>query len=186
MNKNSKQSMRALICAASLILAGTASSDDSDLVVKGAGKYLLTTGGGSEIEVKFALHADRDDGEASGRFRQKFDFGGFPIEFHGDVTCLAVDPANGRVWVGAVITQNLSVHPGFIGDIHQPGKDVWFRVLDTGKHSEEADRTTFLGFEGAGGIITSAEYCEAQIWPDDNERTHPVTHGKIKLTLDDD
>lgn len=183
----SKPRAWALVCAASLLFAGSAWSDDGeDFQGMGAGKYLLTTGGGTELEIKFSFHGKQKNGEAKGRFRQSLVFGGLPIEFHGEVTCLSVDPANGRMWVGGIVTKNDSVHPGFTTEIHEPGKDVWFRVLDTGKHSAEADRSTFLGFEGGGGIITSEEYCEAQIWPDGNERTHPVTHGQIKLKLDDD
>ena len=149
----------------------------------GFGKYVLTTGG-TDIEVKYAMYARQGRYRVGGRFRQSLEFQGLPIEFHGKVTCLAVDPDNGRVWVGGVVTRNLSVHPGFTTEIHEPGKDVWFRVLDTGKRSPEPDRSTFLGFEGGGGIITSEEYCEAQIWPDDNERTWPVIKGRIKLKLD--
>ena len=177
----------ALFLAVSLLLASTAWSDDEqEFQAKGSGTYLLTTSGGSELPIQFAFHVEQDDDEAEGRFRQKLEFQGLPVEFHGRVTCLAVDSINGRVWVGGVVTQNLSVHPAFTTEIHEPGKDVWFRVLDTGKHSQEPDRSTFLGFEGAGGIITSAEYCDAQIWPPDNDRTHPVIRGRIKLKLDDD
>ena len=79
------------------------------------------------------------------------------------------------------MTENNSEHPDFTVDITQPGRDVWFRVLDTGD-SGEPDRLTFLGFEGGGGIITSAEYCEAAIWPDGDARTHPVTSGGITVT----
>jgi hypothetical protein len=43
------------------------------------------------------------------------------------------------------------------------------------------DRTTFMGFEGGGGIITSEEYCDLQIWPDENARTSPVTQGDIQV-----
>lgn len=187
MKVHSTSVARALVCAASLLLASFAWSDDEqEFKAKGSGTYLLTTGGGTEIPIEFAFHVKQDDDEAEGRFRQKLELQDLPVEFHGKVTCLAVDPANGRVWVGGVVTRNLSVHPAFTTEIHEPGKDVWFRVLDTGKHSQDPDRSTFLGFEGAGGIITSAEYCDAQIWPDDNDRTHPVIRGKIKLKLDDD
>ena len=63
----------------------------------------------------------------------------------------------------------------------QPGRDVWFRVLDSGEGQSEPDRTTFLGFEGDADIITSQEYCDLAIWPDDNARTSPVTEGNIQV-----
>jgi hypothetical protein len=58
------------------------------------------------------------------------------------------------------------------------GDDAWFRVLD----SDDGDRSTAMGF--AGEIPTSEEYCELQIWPDNNDRTHPVTSGQITLRSD--
>jgi hypothetical protein len=59
------------------------------------------------------------------------------------------------------------------------GKDAWFRVLDS--EGAEPDRSTFLGFERGGGITTSAEYCEKQIWPEDNARTWPVEQGGLAI-----
>jgi hypothetical protein len=55
-------------------------------------------------------------------------------------------------------------------------------VLDSGEGSAAtADRTSLFGFTGAAGIQTSPEYCAAQLWPDDNARTHPVTNGNIQV-----
>jgi len=150
-------------------------------IAKGKGTYLLS--GFVEIDFRF-LGIQQPNGRAFGKFSQSLIFQEQLIDFTAKITCLAFDRENGRVWFGGVVLYNNSEHPGFTGDIHQPGKDVWFRALDTGKHSEEADRTTFLGFEGAGGIITSQEYCDAQIWPgppddEENARTHPVIEGYI-------
>lgn len=134
----------------------------------------------------FALQARQKEGrQARGTFRHTLVFQGLLIDFDGAVTCMSVDADQGRAWIGGVVTANNSDHPSFVGEIHQPGRDVWFRVLDTGQ-GPEADRTTFLGFEGAGGIITSEEYCQARIWPgppDDepNARTNPVVAGGIKV-----
>jgi len=157
--------------------------DELEFQLLGAGRYMLT---GTDTVVDFTFFAEQDDDDAKGRFRQSLIFQDLPIEFHGKVTCLAVDADNGRVWVGGVVTRNLSVHPGFTTAIHAPGRDVWFRILDTGKKATEPDRSTFLGFEGAAGILTSEEYCEVKPWPDNNDRTHPVIKGKIRLKLDDD
>ena len=147
----------------------------------------IASGGGhydfaGAFNIQFSLSAIQHAyGSASGNFQHSTDVGGLLVDFHGTTTCLAVDSENGRAWIGGVITLNKSTHPSFQGDIFDPGKDIWFRVLDTGPSSSEPDRTTFVGFEGSGGIITSAEYCEARDWPDDNDRTHPVTGGNITV-----
>lgn len=133
------------------------------------------------------LHAVQKQHEpATGSFRHTLVFQGLLIDFVGEVTCMAVDSPRGRAWIGGIVAENNSDHPAFQTEIHEPGRDVWFRVLDTGRQAADADRTTFLGFEGAGGIITSAEYCAAQIWPgppDDepNARTNALTAGKVKV-----
>jgi hypothetical protein len=96
---------------------------------------------------------------------------------------VAVDAGEGRAWIGGVVTQNNSTHPNFTTEIHDVGRDIWFRVLDSGEGSSEApDRATFVGFEGGGGIITSQEYCEAQIWPAGNARTVGQASGNIQVT----
>lgn len=135
------------------------------------------TGGGQFVHpafgtVTFAFTAQRlADGRVTGRFQQHQPAFGFT--YQGDVTCFAVDAVNHRAWIGGVVTQSNDPDP-----IALPGKDAWFRVLDP---DDGLDRSTFLGFEGGGGIITSAEYCDAQIWPEDNARTWPVEHGSITL-----
>ncbi len=152
------------------------------------GVIASSTGGGhflvsGSIDVGFSFSAKQKmDGTANGQFRFSAELGGSPIEFHGEVICVTVDSANGRAWVGGVVTQNNSEHPSFTGEINEPGRDVWFRVLDSGEGGDsDMDRSTFLGFEGGGGIITSEEYCEAAIWPDNNDRTSPVTQGNIQV-----
>lgn len=160
------------------------------------GEIAATTGGGEyrisdTLLVKFSVAAVAADAEAAGtlltgpargQFRQSVVLDGQLIEFHGEAVCVTVDPVNHRAWIGGVVTHNNSEHPAFTTAIHQPGRDVWFRVLDLGEGAAaEPDRSTFLGFEGAAGIITSPEYCEAAIWPDDNARTSPVTQGNIQV-----
>jgi len=145
----------------------------------GGGHFLVS----GALDVTYSFSAkQKDDGTANGQFRFSVELGGLPIEFHGEVICLTVDPVNHRAWIGGVVTQNNSEHPSFTGEINEPGRDVWFRVLDSGEGGDsEMDRSTFLGFEGGGGIITSEEYCDLAIWPDDNERTSPVTQGNIQV-----
>jgi len=146
--------------------------------VTGGGHYLFA----GVFDIQFAMSAIvRDDGTVSGSFHEQLTLEGQLVDIHGTVTCVTIDPVTRRAWIGGVVTENNSEHPDFTVDITQPGRDVWFRLLDT-NDSNVPDRLTFLGFEGGGGIITSEEYCEAAIWPDDNARTHPVTQGGIKVT----
>ena len=160
---------------------GLASMEKNGVVRRatGGGHYLLS----ATFDVEFALSAvAMADGRASGQFHQSLVADGLLIEFHGEVICMSVDAVNGRAWIGGVITENNSTDPAFQGVIHQPGRDIWFRVLDAGNDSGAVDRTTFLGFEGSGGIFTSEEYCETMPWPDANARTHPVTSGNIGVS----
>lgn len=144
----------------------------------GGGHYLLS----GVADVTFSLSASQNEaGRANGTFRVKFEDSGFSYDIHGRVTCVTVDAVNNRAWVGGVITRNESTDPALQTAIHQVGRDVWFRMLDGGAGQGAVDRITFYGFEGGGGIITSAEYCAAQIWPADNARTWPVTAGNISV-----
>lgn len=122
--------------------------------------------------------------DAKGTLRFSTALSGLAIEFVGEATCLAVDAANARAWVGGVITENNSEHPAFTGAIHQVGRDIWFRVVDYGEGNgaPQVDRTTFVGFEGGGGIPTSAAYCAARIWPDGDARTGPLLEGNIQVS----
>lgn len=143
-------------------------------------------GGGYEIgslQISFSFNAiGRADGSATGRFFHSVELGGQLVEFEGRVTCVTVDAENHRAWIGGVVTANNSEHPGFLSDVHQVGDDIWFRVLDNGEGAHAAvDRSTFVGFEGGAGIITSAEYCADQPWPADDARTNPLTFGNIKV-----
>jgi hypothetical protein len=110
------------------------------------------------------------------------------IEFAGRATCVAIDAENDRAWIGGVVTRNRSTHPSFTQPIHDAGRDIWFRVVDygEGRRATQADRTTFVGFEGSAGIITSIEYCQAKLWPGPPEdvvdaRTGPLTKGNIQV-----
>ncbi len=179
------------VAALAIFSSGATADPTATLASKAApGKIMATASGHYGIAgttAAIALRALQIPGQdARGTFRTTLVFQGLLIDFSGGVTCMAVDSVNGRAWIGGIVTENNSDHPNFTTEIHQPGKDVWFRVLDTGQHSGDPDRTTFFGFEGSGGIITSAEYCAAQIWPgppDDepNARTSALVDGKIKV-----
>ena len=145
----------------------------------GGGKYLLL----NTIDAAFDFNAvsTGDDG-AEGHFFQSFIFQNELVEFHGRVTCASFDAANRRAWIGGVVTVNNSTHAQFTTPRTQPGRDVWFRVLDGGEGAgAPPDRTTIFGFEGDRGIITSAQYCAAKLWLDNNGNTFPVVHGNIQV-----
>lgn len=179
---------------ASLLLFAIADSTQANPIADAqagdstAGVVASTTGGGhflvgGSIDVSFSFSAkQKADGSANGHMRFSTELGGQAIEFHGEVICVTVDNDNNRAWVGGVVTANNSEHPGFTTEIHEPGRDIWFRVLDSGEGKDaDEDRSTFVGFEGGGGIPTSEEYCQAAIWPDDNARTSPVISGNIQV-----
>jgi hypothetical protein len=137
----------------------------------GGGSFLF--GGAIPMQFSFAAVAHAD-GSATGSFHHFYEDGGFTYEFWGEVTCVTfatVDDENRRAWIGGVLTKVSSTDPEvglFAGD------DAWFRVLD----STDGDRSTAMGF---AGFESSEAYCAIQIWPDNNERTHPVTEGQIKV-----
>jgi hypothetical protein len=117
-----------------------------------------------------------------GTFRQSRARNGLTSDFAGRVTCVTVDPANHRAWVGGVVTENNSTDPNFRQAIHEVGRDVWFRVVDNGEGANAvADRTTVLGFTGAAGFITSAQYCAGQPWLAGDANTFPVVDGNIQV-----
>lgn len=155
--------------------------DDNGITLKssGGGHYLLQ----STFDVQFAYTAKQHaDGTVQGEFHESFVADGETIAFRGDVICMALDPVNHRAWIGAVITENTSTHPDFQQWYHQPGEDVWFRVVDYGEGSDAPpDRKTFMGFENTPGIPTSEIYCQLQIWPAGDARTWPVTEGNIQV-----
>lgn len=161
----------------------------SDIPILASNGVTASATGGGHVDlgvpVKFSFSAVQRDpsGEATGQLRFSTELGGLAIDFRGRVTCMTTDPENARAWIGGVVTRNDSEHPGFTGEIHDVGRDIWFRVVDYGQggSAPQADRTTFVGFEGARGIITSEEYCAARLWLDDDVGTGPLTSGNIQV-----
>ena len=149
-----------------------------ELEVNGHGQYELSPG----MAVRLGVRAEHGRGGARGTFRQRTTDAAGTIDIAGEVTCLAVDPVNHRAWIGGKVTHNRSTDPAYRDDpTTQRGQDVWFRVLDADDVSGAPDRSTFLGFAGSAGILTSAEYCAAMIWPADNARTHQLVRGAIEV-----
>ena len=163
-------------------LAGAQSESGPGDAATGGGHFLITLASGELVDVQFGMTAvTTGGGGANGHFTHRAVFGGIAVEFQGRVTCVAVDSDNRRAWVGGVVTQNTSDHPSFTTPRTQPGRDIWFRVLDSGEGQAEPDRSTFVGFEGDAGITTSQQYCDARPWPDANARTWPLTAGNIQV-----
>jgi len=151
-----------------------------------AGVIASATGGGhlliGDLDVKFGFSAvHKYDGSAHGKFRHSVVLANQLVEFYGDVSCVSVDSEHGRAWIGGIIRRNNSEHPSFTTERTQPGRDIWFRVLDFPEGGGDPDRSTFVGFEGDADIITSLEYCAVKPWPDDNLRTSPVMQGNIEV-----
>lgn len=160
--------------------------DDSDVthVARGEGRYLIANAFDSKFDFVARQFAN---GRVAGTFRESLLLDGLTVDFEGKVICLAFDLTNRRAWIGAVITRNRSTHPSFQQAVHQPGEDVWFRVVDYGRNGEpQPDRRTFLGFENTPGIPTSQIYCDLRIWPDGDARTWPVTKGDIAVIQGED
>lgn len=149
----------------------------------GGGTYSLL-GGAVPVEFSHTAIQTSSDGTATGHARHVAEFQGERLEFHTRVTCATFDPQNGRAWIGGVITQNNSTHPFWQTDNNEVGDAIWWRVVDYGEgQNAQADRSTFVGFEGNAGIITSREYCDAQIWPAGDARTGPLTEGEIQVRV---
>ena len=105
----------------------------------GGGHFQLTLASGEVVDVQFGMTAVTAGG-AAGHFTHRAVLGGLAVEFQGRVTCIAVDAANRRSWVGGIVTRNTSEHPSFTTPRTQPGRDIWFRVLDSGEGQAEPDR----------------------------------------------
>jgi hypothetical protein len=175
-----------VLAVASCVAAPAAPEDiASDETELGGGPH--ASGGGqydlNGLAVQFSFSAtQRPQGSATGHFQVSASYDGLTADFHAKVTCLSVDEVNHRAWIGGVVTKNKSTDPDYAAAIYQPGKDVWFRVVDYGSGNAGApDRSTFLGFEGAAGFITSAAYCAGRPWPDADARTWPVTSGNLTV-----
>lgn len=148
-----------------------------NVVTFGEGTTELPTGFGL---ADFSFHANAHaDGSATGTFRMFRLRNGLTSDFEGEVTCATVDPVNHRAWIGGVVTVNNSTDPNQQLAVHQPGMDVWFRVVDNGKDSGTPDRSTVLGFVGA--IPSSAAYCAQQAWAAGDANTFPLVSGDLKV-----
>lgn len=152
-------------------------------IVAGAGRF------DAGVDVAFAVGVVQfDEFRAFGAFRFSTVLGGETVDFAGVATCVTIDSDNDRAWIGGIVTRNRSTHPSFTQPIHDAGRDIWFRAVDYGhgRRASQADRTTFVGFEGSAGIITSLEYCETRPWPGPptdpvDARTNALTSGNLKV-----
>ena len=161
------------ILASIAILAGTVSASEGVSAAATGGGHFLFSG---FLDVQFSFSAvAKADGSAQGSFHQSYTLDGSTTSYWGTVTCLAVDTANHRAWIGGVLTKVESDDPA----ARLVGEDVWFRVLDSGQGEDAADRSTVFGFTPL--FESSAAYCAGRPWPADNARTWPVTAGNIDV-----
>jgi hypothetical protein len=153
------------------------------LSATGGGKSFVTSPPLAIGTAEFVFVAlGREDGTAKGVFWMKRQRAGFNVEFIGAVTCMAVDPVNDRAWIGGVVLVNNSDDPVHTLAIHQPGQDVWFRVVDNGEgEGASPDRSSVYGFKGAGGIDTSPQYCATMPWPAGEANAFELTEGNIQV-----
>jgi hypothetical protein len=173
----------ALVAIVGLLPGSVPAAAGSPITAKATGEGVYQLLGTLPASFRFNAIAF-DDGRAAGSLAHSVIFQGQLVEFTGRVTCVTVDSANDRAWVGGVITSNTSQHPSFLQSRHQVGHDIWFRVVDYGEGSQSpADRTTFVGFEGDAGFPTSAAYCAGQPWPQPppDDRTWAVTEGSVQV-----
>lgn len=155
-------------------LERTAAAEDELGSASGAGQYSIN---GLIVTFSFSAEIEKN-GKGEGEFTLYADEGdGLIVDFDAKVTCLSIDPVNRRAWIGGKVKDNRSTDPTLTTEIHKNGRDIWFRVLD----DPSGDRSTFVGFEGAAGFITSEDYCAGQPWPAANARTWPVVSGGITL-----
>lgn len=155
--------------------SAVADDDNEESGVTGSGQYSIN---GLIVTFSIDAEAKKKHLKAKGEFTIYADEGdGLTVDFQAKVTCLSLDPVNHRAWVGGKVKKNRSTDPTLQTAIHQRGRDIWFRVLD----EPAGDRSTFVGFEGAAGFITSADYCAGQPWPAENARTWPVVSGGITI-----
>lgn len=149
----------------------------------GGGKAYVTNPPLAIGTAEFSFSAvQHEDGTASGFFRMVRQRAGFNVDFTGRVTCMAVDPVTHRAWIGGVVVSNNSDDPNHTTPIHQPGEDVWFRVVDNGEGEDAPpDRSSVYGFAGAAGVTTSAEYCALKLWPAGDANAFALTEGNIQV-----
>src|SRR5262245_51012825 len=96
--------------------AAAAAGNGVTAAASGGGWYLLQ----GAFETQFAFSAvQHQDGHASGAFHHRTEDANGTIDFDGAVTCMAVDTALGRAWIGGVITANRSTNAAFNTTVHQ-------------------------------------------------------------------
>jgi hypothetical protein len=164
------------VLASIAILAGTVSASEGVVRAASGGGHFLFSG---FLDVQFGFSAvAKADGTAQGSFHQSYTLEGLTTTYWGTVTCLSVDTATQRAWIGGVLTKVDSDDPG----AREVGEEVWFRVVDYDDDEpgdDPADRSTVFGFTPL--FESSAAYCAGRPWPADDARTWPVISGNISV-----
>ena len=114
-------------------LPGQRRRGDHVVSVNGGGWFLFA--GSIPIQFGFGAVLHRD-GRATGSFHQSYEVDGLYVKYWGRLTCLTYDAADGRAWIGGVLTKVSTNDPDAT---QQPGDDAWFRVLDGGRLRRSVD-----------------------------------------------
>lgn len=164
------------VLASFAILAGSVAADEGVARAATGGGHFLFSG---FLDVQFGFSAvAKADGTAQGSFHQSYTLDGLTTTYWGTVTCLSVDTAMRRAWIGGVVTKVDSDDPA----ARLVGEDVWFRVVDyddDDPDEDPADRSTVFGFTPL--FESSEAYCAGRPWPADDARTWPVIAGNISV-----
>ncbi|MEL7451121.1 MAG: hypothetical protein AAFN78_18045, partial [Pseudomonadota bacterium] len=102
------------------------------------------------------------------------------IDLEGEVTCFTKDSPQNVAWVGARITRNDSINPGFLRASNMSGSDLWFRVRGAGGNSKET-RVSAPGFSGDEGVRSAGDYCKKQTWEANDAGTFVVVQGTLGI-----
>jgi hypothetical protein len=134
------------VLASLAILAGSVAANEGvSHAATGGGHFLFQ--GFLDVQLGFSAVA-MADGSAQGSFRQSYTLDGLTTTYWGTVTCLSVDAAERRAWIGGVVTNVDSDDPA----ARLVGEDVWFRVVDyddDDPDQDPADRSTVFGLHSA-------------------------------------
>ena len=142
----------ALVTAALLTTAGTASGEENGVVASASGGWHMSgEAAGSTFEIQPFTFNVRvyADGSVDGRFNYtQVRDGGEPLVVKGSLDCATI--AGSQAWVGGVIEE--SSRASLVG------LDMWFQVQDNGEPGadETPDMSSTLG---AGGPGTGDAYC---------------------------
>ena len=163
-------------------MAGSTESVDKDIasmVAASFGKGTYEMDDGSRVDFAFDAYI-HDDDSVGGFFEFKGNLPGGTIDLAGDVTCFTKNSPKNVAWVGATITRNDSINPGFLRASNMAGSEIWFRVRGAGGNSKET-RVSAPGFSGEDGVQSASDFCKKQMWEAGDAGTFVVVQGTLGI-----